>query len=73
MSDKEQSRMIQYMNQWFLSLQKGIKTIRYSNYRLGKHDIRSLLTVCLNAFTKHFSLPGFSSELFSVGLSSKQN
>ena len=73
MSDKVQSRMIQYMNQWFLSLQKAIKTIRYSNYRLGKHDIRSLLTGCLNAFTKHFSLPGFSSESFSVGLLSKQN
>ena len=35
-----QGRMIQYMNQWFLSLQKGIKTIKYWNYRLNVHGIQ---------------------------------
>ena len=39
-----QSRMIQYMNQWFLSLQKGIKTIEYWNYRLVKQGIQILHT-----------------------------
>ena len=34
------SRIIQYMNQWFLSFQKGIKTIKYWNYRLNKHGIQ---------------------------------
>ena len=29
-----------YVNQWFLSLQKGIKTIKYWNYRLDEHRIQ---------------------------------
>ena len=32
--------MMQYMNQWFLRLQKGIKTKKYWNYRLDKHGIQ---------------------------------
>ena len=31
--------MMQYMNQWLLSLQEGIKTIKYWNYRLDEHGI----------------------------------
>ena len=32
--------MMQYMNQWFLRLQKGIKTTKYWIYRLDEHDIQ---------------------------------
>ena len=32
--------MMQYMNQWFLRLQKGIKTTKYWNFRLDGHDIQ---------------------------------
>ena len=32
--------MMQYMNQWFLRLQKGIKTTKYWNYRLDEHGIQ---------------------------------
>ena len=35
-----QNAMIQYMNQWFLTLQKGIKVIKYWKYRLDEHDIQ---------------------------------
>ena len=34
-----QSRMMQCMNQWFLSLQKGIKTIKYWNYKPDEYGI----------------------------------
>ena len=37
---KTQSRMIEYMNQWFLSFQKGLKTIKYWNYRLDEHGMQ---------------------------------
>ena len=35
-----QSRMIQYMNQWLLRLQKVIKSMKYWNYRLDEHGIQ---------------------------------
>ena len=60
---------MQYMNQWFLRLQKGIKTMKYWNYRTNM--AYSLLTGCLNTFTNFFFLLAFSSGLFSVGSSSK--
>ena len=67
-----QTRMIQCMNQWFLSLQKGIK-LKLSN--IGITDwtnmAYNLLTGCLNAFTNLFFLLGFSSGLFSIKSSSK--
>ena len=64
--------MIQDMNQWFLSLQKGIETIKYWNYRPDKHDIQlANITGCLNAFTNLFSPLGFSSSSFSAELSSR--
>ena len=37
---KTQSRMIKDMNQWFLSFQKSIKTIKYWNYRLDEHGMQ---------------------------------
>ena len=40
MSGTTQSRMTQYMNQWLLNLQKGIKTIKYWNYRQDKYCIQ---------------------------------
>ena len=65
-----QSRMIQYMNQWFLSLQKGIKTIKYWNYRLDENGIQ-LANRLFECIYQLLSLPGFLSGLFSVGSSSK--
>ena len=35
-----QSRMIQYMNQWFFRLHTGIKSIKHWNYRLDEHGIQ---------------------------------
>ena len=32
--------MIQYTNQWLLSLKEGIKTIKYWNYRLNEHGVQ---------------------------------
>ena len=40
MSNTNTSRMMQCMNQWFLNLQKGIKTTKYWNYRLEEYGIR---------------------------------
>ena len=31
--------MTQYVNQWFLRLQKGIKTMKYWNYRHDEYGI----------------------------------
>ena len=64
-----QSRMIQYMNQCFLSLQKGIKTIKYWNYRLDENGIQ-LANRLFECIYQLLSLPGFLSGLFSVGSSS---
>ena len=30
---------MQYMNQWFIRLQKGIKTMKYWNYRHDEYGI----------------------------------
>ena len=30
---------MQYMNQWFIRLQKGIKTMKYWNYRHEEYGI----------------------------------
>ena len=40
MSNTNTSRIMQCMNQWFLNLQRGIKTTKYWNYRLDEYGIQ---------------------------------
>ena len=65
-----QSKMMQYTNQWFHSLQKVFKisNIGIPNWTNMAY---SLLKGWLNVFSNLFSLLVFPSGLFSVGSSSK--
>ena len=70
MSDTNESRIILYMNQWFLSYKKVLK-LSNTGITDWKNIAYSLLTGCFNAFTNLVSLPGFSSGLCLVGSSFK--
>ena len=57
--------MMQYMNQWFLRLQKGIKTTKYWNYRLDEHGIQ-LANRFLNVSTRFLIWAVFSRVIIQI-------